>query len=132
MSNVRSNLGLENDIRVTNLRLNKRGQIQYSQDKGKSWNNIRSTDRWINLFAGPMDDIDGDGTSDNVLPTIEDLKDTIEKLETEGTVPPEELESIKADLETIEKQLDELANITPISDEQIDSLINSLQASMGV
>ena len=124
MSNVRSNLGLENDIRVTNLRLNKRGQIQYSQDKGKSWNNIRSTDRWINLF--------GDGTSDNVLPTIEDLKDTIEKLETEGTVPPEELESIKADLETIEKQLDELANITPISDEQIDSLINSLQASMGV
>lgn len=115
----KQNLGLvdvDQQVNVTNLRLNKRGHIQYSTDKGKTWENLSTAKKWINLFAGPMDDIDGDGSSDNILKTIEYLKS---KLDESAGVTPE-------DLENILNRIDELEQVTKdiqaIPDEQILAL----------
>lgn len=115
----KQNLGLadvDQNLNVTNLRLNKRGHIQYSTDKGVTWDNLSTAKKWINLFAGPMDDVDGDGSSDNILGNIEYLKS---KLEESTGVKPE-------DLENILKRIDELEEITKdiqgIPDDQILAL----------
>lgn len=115
----KQNLGLvdvDQQVNVTNLRLNKRGHIQYSTDKGKTWYNLSTAKKWINLFAGPMDDIDGDGSSDNILKTIESIES---RLDESTGVKPEDLENISNRIDELEQVT---KNIQAIPDEQILAL----------
>lgn len=49
----RDNIGLVNTEGITNLRIHKRGYIQYSLDNGKSWHN--SSKQFLNLFVEDED-----------------------------------------------------------------------------
>lgn len=53
---TRDNLGIVNTDGITNLRIHKRGYIQYSMDNGKSWHN--SSKQFLNLFVDDNDDPD--------------------------------------------------------------------------
>lgn len=114
----RQNLGIVDDqnLDATNLRLNKRGQIQYSTDHGETWNNLSTAKKWINLFTAPLGDIDGDGVSDDLLGEIEDLK---LKMEDASGVQAEEIQNLITQIEKLEQSLN---NITGIPDEQILAL----------
>lgn len=117
MTNHNRNLGICNDgIEATNLRLNKRGQIQYSTDHRKTWNNIVTTSQWINLFTAPIGDIDGDGNTDNVLQDIEDIR---KQLEEGSGASKEEIQEINDKLDSLEASI---KSIKPVPDDQILNL----------
>lgn len=141
MSNTVSNLGITDKIPFTNIRLNKRGQIQYSTDGGNTYYNFTSGDREVlNLFAGPLDDIDGDGTSDNVTATIEDLKEKVQLLiDMGGGEGGESAAGIVLELKTLVEALEsqvsdnssdlvyikgQIEDFQPMSDEDIISVFD--------
>ena len=111
---ARKNLGIIGSY-ATHLRINKRGLIQYSVDNAETWNNIRDIRDWINLYTGPLDDLDGDGSSDNIIKELESIK---AQLEEQGGVSSETLESINKRLSDIETYINGI-NITVASTESI-------------
>lgn len=89
MSNsITNNLGIRSQLPITNIRLNKRGQLQYSVDGGVSFYNFDANinNGTINLFAAPLDDMDGDGTSDNIFETIKRIESKVQAVIDCGSV----------------------------------------------
>ena len=122
--NIAKSLGIlaPDHINATNLRLNKRGNIQYSTDWGLTWQNIWDSGKWINLFAAPFDDLDGDGESDDVLSALESIEKRVSTMEQDGT--KQEIANLKNDIQQIRSQIaDHVASISPITDEQIDEIV---------
>ena len=95
---AKKNLGIVG-LSATNLRINKRGLIQYSTDNAKTWNNLRDIKEWVNLYTGPLDDMYGDGSSDNIIKELTDIK---QKLDEIGGASTETIESLEERLSNIE------------------------------
>ena len=113
----RKNLGIVGSI-ATHLRINKRGLIQYSIDNAETWKNIRDIRDWVNLYTGPLDDMDGDGSSDNIIEELEAIKASLEEL---GGASAETIESLQERLSNIENYINGI-NITIASTESIQAM----------
>ena len=113
----RKNLGIIGST-ATHLRINNRGVIQFSIDNAETWKNIRDIRDWINLYVGPLDDLDGDGSGDNIIGELESIKKQLEEL---SGASAETIESIQERLSVIEKYINGI-NITIASSESIQEM----------
>ena len=113
----RQNLGIVG-LSATHLRINKRGLIQFSIDNAETWKNIRDIRDWVNLYAGPLDDMDGDGTSDNILGELESIKKQLEEM---SGASAETIESLQERLSKVESFINGI-NISVASKESIQEM----------
>lgn len=113
----RQNLGIVGSF-ATHLRINKRGLIQYSIDNAETWKNIRDIRDWVNLYAGPLDDIDGDGSSDNIIGELESIKKQLEEINGAST---DTVESLQERLSKVESFVNGIS-ITIASPESIQEM----------
>ena len=107
---------------ITNLRMNKRGQLQFSIDKGFSWKNLKDDDVWVNLYVGPLDDVDGDGSSDNILSRLQSLQTAVDDLDI-SSVTQEEFDALNGVVDNINERLESIeeVDVEPIP---YDDIIN--------
>lgn len=113
----RKNLGIIGTS-ATHLRINNRGVIQFSIDNAETWKNIRDIRDWINLYVGPLDDLDGDGSGDNIISELESIKKQLEEM---GGASAETIESIQERLSKIESTINGI-NLTIASPESVQEM----------